>query len=357
MINLFSRIYVNYDVDLRAGKNQQRIFVTNRLLPFPISEDPIIRSKLGIVSHHTDVEVFLKEMGGLEQTIEKLLAANSKICIIANPEFATLLHMCVFKSLMHQPKLEAAYTFYRATYMHQRASSLNTLTSFEDAGAFQGDFPAMLTLEEFTPIYDQAIVCKCLKSIEPTDIPIEYLMANYLASNDRTGLTIYFMIKYRAIALENAIFRIRVLRNEILTNCVAVSRYLGKEIDEIHALDELIQHPPTAWLADQALSVYSEEDAIRKYTVHQLLDIYTSIEELLGIKIDERQVLEYLAAGRVPELIELDMQDERGNFIGTEHFFSKVNGVFINKCYQEARKGNTAFFQDFKLDKALYPTA
>ena len=60
-------------------------------------------------------------------------------------------------------------------------------------------------------------------------------------------------------------------------------------------------------------------------------------------------MLELLARGEIPELLQEDMKDERGNFIGTEHHFSKVNGVFVNKCYQESRKGNTNFFKQFEL--------
>jgi hypothetical protein len=60
-------------------------------------------------------------------------------------------------------------------------------------------------------------------------------------------------------------------------------------------------------------------------------------------------VLEHIAHGRIAELVELDTEDELGNFIGTEHFVSKVNGIFINRCYQEWRKKNTAFFEQFAL--------
>ena len=350
MINLFKRIYINYDVDLRAGKSQQRCFVTDREFLYPITPNPQLRQQLGITSYHRTVAEFLEEAGGVDGVIERFLKSDDKICLITKPEFATLLHMTVFKSVMKNPTLDAAYLFYKTTYMHQRASSMQTMTSFDDDAAFKGDFPAMYTLEEFAEIYNAAAPCESLKNIHPSALPVELLMANFFINpRPRPGAAMYFLFKYRAIALENAVFRIKVLRNEILTNSTTASQYFGKEIDEVHAIDELLAHPSTAWLADEDLALYSEANVMNKYSIAQFLAIYETIEKLLGISIDERRVLEFLARGEIPELLQEDMKDERGNFIGTEHHFSKVNGVFVNKCYQESRKGNTNFFKQFEL--------
>lgn len=354
MINLFKRFYVNYDVDLRAGKTQQRFFITDREFPYPITADPKLRQQYGIASYYTSVDKFLEEVGGIQGAVKMFFESDEKICLITKPEFATLLHMSVFKTLVKNPTLEAAYLFYKATYMHQRASSLQTLTNYDDDAAFKGNFPTALTLEQFIEIYEAAEVCECLKEIHAKDIPVELLMADFFIDpQPRLGAAMHFLFKYRAIALENAVFRIRVLRNEILTNSTTVSQYFGQEFDEIHALDHLLAHPSTVWLADEDLALYSEENVIKKYSIAQFLAIYETIEKLLGISIDERRVLEFLARGELMELLQEDIKDERGNFIGTEHHFSKVNGVFVNKCYQENRKGNTDFFKPFELIDVL----
>jgi hypothetical protein len=228
------------------------------------------------------------------------------------------------------------------------------LTNFDDDAAFKGNFPAILTFEQFSTIFDAAEVCDVLKTIHAKDIPVELLMAHFFIDpQPRQGAAMYFLFKYRTIALENAVFRIRVLRNEILTNSTTVSNYFGQETDEIHAIDQLLEHPSTAWLGNQDFALYSEENVMKKYSIANFLAIYETIEKLLGISIDERRVLEYLARGELIELIQEDMKDERGNFIGTEHHFSKVNGVFVNKCYQESRKGNTDFFKQFELIDVL----
>lgn len=350
MINLFKRVYISYDFDLRSAKGQKRLFVTNRRMPYPITTDPLTRKDLGILDHYHDVDEFLHAKGGAVKVIEELFSNEDKVCLITTHELATLLQLSVFKSIMKNPTVEAAYILYRSTYMHQKAASLQTLQSFENSAQFIGQFPSLMTLDEFQIVYDRAETCSALKEIGPWDVPIEYLLANYLANPEvMVGGVAIFFSKFRQIALENAIFRIRVLRNEILTNSMAASRYLGREIDEIHALEELVAHPATAWLQDETLSLYNSEDAVAKFSIPQLLEIYDSIEELLQISIEERAVLEFISRGDIYGLLRKDMEDERGNFIGTEQYVSKVNGVFINKCYQEGRKENTAFFQQFKL--------
>lgn len=350
MINLFRKIYLSYDTDLRSGKNQQRIIVTDRKFPYPITNDPLVRQQLGILEHYTSVEDFLQEHGGVANVVAKLYTADQKVCFIATHELATLVHLSVFKTLMLSPTLDAAYLLYRAAHAHQKAIALRSLTDFDNDLAFKGEFPAMFTIEEFKKIYDKAQLCPALDGIDYQDIPIEFLMSSYMAGNVRNAPQRFvFLQKYRTIALENAVFRIRVLRNEIMTNSVPVSSYLGREVDEINAITELVAHPHTAWLADEVFGLYSAEDVTKKYSLSQLLAIFDSIENLMQITIEEKRVLQYLLRGEVRDLLEVDMQDERGNYLGTEHFVSKINGVFINKCYQEFRKENLAFFKPFLL--------
>lgn len=350
MINLFRKIYLSYDTDLRSAKNQERIIVTDREFPYPISNDPVARKKLGILEHYSSVSGFLNEQGSLASVIAKLFNSDQRVCFITTHEFATLIQMSVFKSLMVNPTMDAAYLFYRATYMHQRAISLRNVTDYDSNLSCKGEFPVLFTADEFADIYAKAEKCSELADIKNQDIPIELLMASYMSGNIHNPEQRFaFLQKYRNIALENAIFRIRILRNEIMANSVPVSAYLGREVDEIDATTALIEHPNTSWLADEIFGLYNAEDASKKYSLAQLLEIFDSIEKLMRINIEEKRVLQYLARGEVRELLDADMEDERGNYIGTEHFVSKINGVFINKCYQEFRKFNHEFFKPFLL--------
>ena len=350
MINLFRKIYLSYDTDLRSGKNQERIIVTDRKFPYPISNDPVLRKGLGILEHYSSVNEFLNEQGSIANVVAKLFTTDQRICFITTHEFATLIHMSVFKSLAVNPTIEAAYLLYRATYMHQKAISLRNLTDYDNDMAFKGEFPVMFSDLEFADIYAKAEECPALAGIAYQDIPIELLMGSYMAGNiHNPDQRFAFLQKYRNIVLENAIFRIRILRNEIMANSVPVSAYLGREVDEIDATTALIAHPTTAWLADEIFGLYNTEDASKKYSLAQLLDIFDSIEKLMQVNIEEKRVLQYLARGEVRELLDVDMEDERGNYLGTEHFVSKINGVFINKCYQEFRKFNHEFFKPFLL--------
>lgn len=350
MINLFRKTYLSYDTDLRSGKQQERIIVTDKQFPYPITNDPAIRQKLGILEHYNSVKEFLDEYGSIANVVDKLFNADQRVCFITTHEFATLIHASVFKSLMVNATVEAAYLLYRATYGHQKAISLRNLTDYDNNLAFKGEFPVMFSESEFTDIYAKAEECPTLSGIAYQDIPIELLMGSYMSGNiHNPDQRFAFLQKYRNITLENAIFRIRILRNEIMANSVPVSAYLGREVDEIDATTALIAHPNTAWLADEIFGVYNTEDASKKYSLAQLLDIFDSVEKLMQINIDEKRVLQYLARGEVRELLDADMEDERGNYLGTEHFVSKINGVFINKCYQEFRKFNHEFFKPFLL--------
>lgn len=350
MINLFRKVYLSYDTDLRSGKNQERIIVTDRKFPYPITNNPAERKSLGILEHYSSVDEFLNEQGNVAGVVEKLFTTDQRVCFITTHEFATLIQMSVFKSLVISPTVDAAYLLYRATYMHQRAISLRNVTDYDSGLALKGEFPVLFTADEFAVIYAKAEECPALVGIAHRDIPIELLMGSYM-TNDVSNIErrFAFLQKYRNIALENAIFRIRILRNEIMTNSVPVSAYLGREVDEIDATTALIEHPNTSWLADEIFGLYGTEDVSKKYSLAQLLDIFDSIEKLMQINIEEKRVLQYISRGEVRELLDADMEDERGNYLGTEHFVSKINGVFINKCYQEFRKSNEEFFKPFLL--------
>lgn len=350
MINLFKRVYVRYDIDMRCGKTQKRLFVSDRPYPFPITPDPVVREALGILGHYTDVNKFLEDHGGVASVLYMLFNQDEKVCVIATHELATILSVSMFRTMAKNPTLESAYVFYRSQYMHQRAMAVRGINDFDNNLAFRGEFPQLYTLEEFEAVYARTEVCVGLQDIDPVHLPIEMLMPNYfLDPTARTRLNLAFLNKYRAIALENAISRIQMARNTILTESVPVSNFLGREVDEIHAVDELLADPRTAWLNDPALALYSEEDAGAKYSIKKLLEIYDVIEELLRIQMEERVVLIRIARGDIAGLVELDTEDEKGNFIGTEQFVAKVNGILINRCYQEKRKGNTAFFEQFAL--------
>lgn len=350
MINLFKKVYASYDVDMRSGKTQKRLFISDRKYPYPITKNSEEREALGILGHYDDVNKFLEDNGGLESVMYMLFNLDQKLCVIATHELATLLSISLFKSVTKNPTVESAYLYYRSTYAHQRAMSVQSISDFDNNLAFRGEFPTLFTVEEFAAIYDKSVVCVGLQDIDPADLPIEMLMPNYFANPQaRTKLNLAFLNKYRAIALENAIFRIRMARKVIMTDSVPVSNFLGREVDEIDALNELIADPRTSWLADPALGLYSEEEATKKYSIKKLLEIYDTIEALLRTEMEERAVLRHVGSGDIAGLVELDTEDQKGNFIGTEHFVSKVNGIFINRCYQEKRKGNTAFFEQFAL--------
>jgi hypothetical protein len=350
MINLFKKVYINYDIDMRSGKSQKRLFVSDRQYPYPIAQNPDEREALGIVGHYDNVNKFLEDHGGLESVIYMLFNLDQKLCIIATHELATLLTLCVFKSVVKNPTMDAAYLYYRSSYAHQRAMSVQSISDFDNNLSFRAEFPVLFSIEEFAELYAKVPVCPGLQDIDPAHLPIEVLIPNYFAdSAARSKSNMAFLNKYRAIALENAIFRIRMARKVIMTDSVPVSNFLGREVDEIDALNELIADPRTSWLADPVLGLYSEEEATKKYSIKKLLEIYDTIEALLRTEMEERVVLQHVGRGDIAALVELDTEDQKGNFIGTEHFVSKVNGIFINRCYQEKRKGNTAFFEQFAL--------
>jgi hypothetical protein len=263
MINLFKKVYANYDTDMRSAKTQKRIFATDREYPYPITPEPAVRRAVGILGVFKSGEEFLEAHGGLEGTLHWLFDLNEKVCLIATHELATLLSMSVFKSIIKNPTLESAYTFYRAVYMHERAMSVQNITDFDNSLAYKGELAPMFSVDEFETVYHKAVVCEKLQAMEPADTPIEFLMAHYFGNpTGRSGNNLGFLTKYRAIALENAIFRIRVARASILTNSIPVSKFLGREVDEIHAIDELMKDPRTSWLADPALGLYSEEEVL-----------------------------------------------------------------------------------------------
>lgn len=350
MINLFKKIYTKYDSDLRSGKQQNRIIVTDRNFPYPITSEPDLRKKLGILGYYTSPDELLKEYGSIEAFLTYLISLDEKVCVITTSSFATQLQISVYKSLVKNPTAIGGYALYRSTYMHHRAISLRQIGDYDNDLTFKGNIPEVMTSDVFSSLYASTNPIVKLKGLEASDIPIELLMANYMGQPYvRTPKHFGFLMKYRNMVLENAIYRIRILRNEIMTNSVPVSAYLGAEVDEIHALDALIAHPATAWIADDTFSLYSQEDAGKKYSVAQLLAIYDSIEQLMKISIEEKTVLQHLTRGEIADILILDVEDEKGNFIGTEGFVAKVNGVFINKCYQEKRKENLDFFKPFLL--------
>jgi hypothetical protein len=354
MKNLFNRVYIKHDNNITPSNGQIRIIVTDREMQYPISDEPHILDGV-FIRHYVKSLKELDELYGGREGLWSVLSLNKeKIIVIASPTFTAELLIQYWKSIFKNPSkefLKLMYGLFVAQENLLGCREKERLISKTDSNVL-GRQCMPISDELFDVLFDKIESSQVILDIPKKDFPFEYLLMGYFTKSCENSDTTEFYRRLVSITLVNVVRAIVNAKDDFFSethNYYLINEENNLGDSKTDPIGYLSRHSRLAWVVDEDF-VYGNEDGIlKKYSLSKLKDIFRVYTALFKFEYDEEKALDFIIDGDYSGLIEYDINDQKGNFFGTDSFTSKINGLLVSHLYELVRNGKTEELDCFSL--------
>jgi len=355
MKNLFNSIYIKSDYSLYGSQNHKRIVITSKKLDFTFSTDPSVLKQIGVIGVFNNLQEVYKTYNDSESFWTNLLATKEKICIVSDQETTCRLLIQYWKSLIPKLSVDVAYTLLRMYNAYEKLLSYkqNDIVSFRTDVNTTDTIYETLDKSFFESIFKEENRCAILTESFSRNrklVPVEYLMASYFTNTLDHDDLIIFLKKFRDISLENAILQLCSARDDILTETQNHYQLGEFDFDNIDIYNSIKNHPDLSWVFDECFINRDVKSILSQYKLRDLKRFFETYTKLLRYKYDEETALDYIINNDIMGLVEYDVSDEKGNFLSSESFASKVNGVFVSYMYSLKNQKKTHELLNYNIN-------
>lgn len=368
MKNLFQRAYLGRDIDFVAGDNQMRLVITSRELshPFPTTEEG--KASIRLLEFFPSLEAAARHyvtpgepVGSNTGLWMFLRSFENPLAVLAGPRETVQLLCQYWKSVFADPQPVALYTLYEYYVRNENLLAINAVAIHERNGGGgktveDVTVPAM-PYAQFSEIYHQTPATEALRGIPARQLPIEYLLMHYFSADSqllaaKTKIGKITFSKIKNIVLTNVVSQLVGARPDFFHGTHQYYRLRPQgtpETDIVDPLEEIRTNPNLSWVFDSQFRPNNLEHIQSTYTLTQLRDFFTTYTKLFDFEYEEGFALDYLIKDDIAGLLEYDVQDELGNFFGTEHYVNKISGLVVSRIYQLYRRGQKDVLRRYRL--------
>lgn len=355
MINLFKAVYVRPDNYITPSQNQKRIIFTDREYDFNFSQDPVIQANTGVLAVLKNMDDLNEKYGNLDTFFGSLYSGKNKVLVIAGKvQLATLL-VTYWKSIFATPTVDFLFELYQSAIINENLMT----THFHAKGNTEGlqyDVEApYLDKVAFAELYETIEASEVLKrAIKREDVPVEYLLAGYLAGTNTPAENKVTLKRVRTIVTANMIGVLANDRAQFFSH--THNQYLldgGVDSEAIiNPLDVIRNNPKFNWLFDVDFTPSNVDGVLKKYKLTDLKEMFNAYNVVFakGKQYFEAEIaLDFLIKDDIPGMLAFDILDENANFFTEPEFFKKINTLLISRFYQLVRLNRQAELAVYKL--------
>lgn len=360
MINLFDRIYIKHDNAMSRSRGQKKIIITDKVFDIEYAETPEAQRHLNMMTPFKNLDDVDTQFGERNAFWISLRMKSAKVLIIAKREVVAELLVQCWKSMFKATTLESLYTLY-CLYVNNEnlhANRANERQARHDSPNSNKELPVRLTLEEFTPIYEKTEAVAALSSLNAAQLPFEFLMMSYLTTRqgaadiaNKARHRLELFKKIGVILKQNVVAEMIAIRDDMFyeTHNFYLLNEGGKEELITDPMEEMRKRPELAWALDDIFEFGNEDQILEKYSLMHMKLFFLTHQKLLRYRMDEYAVIDLLNAGNYDAIIQMDIDDHKGNFFCLSGFVSKINGLLISYLYQLVRMNRCDLLTNYVL--------
>jgi hypothetical protein len=353
MINLFDRIYLRHDNMPVVGEGQKTLVISRKEFEIPYTDDKFSQKQAGIIGVFQRLTDADEAFGGRDGLLSMLRLTGAKVGIVGCRYTVAEFLVQFWKSIFSNYTVDSLYQLYKLTINNENLHSYrqrerSAIGTAPNAGE---QLVEKLTREQFRSVYNGVGASEVYSTLEPSQIPLEYLLMGYLAGNlsDRTKKV--FFGKVDKIVKQNIVGELVSARDDFFfeTHNYYLLNTDGQEVMLDDPLEYIGNHPMLAWALDPLFENGREDEVLAKYSLQQLKGFFETYQELFRYTFDDYHAIEFIQNKAYGALINFDIADQKGNFFCSSAFVSKINGLMISYTYQLKRLGHIDMLQMFKL--------
>lgn len=354
MINIYNKIYVQLDNYIASSTGQKRVILTDRSYPHEFPKDPEMLRLMGVTAYISSEEELVENYESLDGLLTHLVAMDEKIVIITNQHYAVRLLVMHWKSLFEKAGIQDMYKLYRYFVYNENLFFAYLKDHDNVDGLMEDRYVTTMTLEAFSEIANEQEHTITINPRNPTIIPVEYLLANYLSGEITENQKYVFFNKVRSIVMTNLIGLIDNDRQNFFR--YSHNHYLLTGADPAQDIEDplytLKNTPSLSWLFDREIHQSNVRGTLRKYGLEGIKEMFAAYNKLFskGSRFYEAEsALDFLINDDIAGLIEFDIADDNSNFFTEREFMRKVNGLLVSHFYQLARHNRVSELKAYKL--------
>lgn len=359
MINLFDRVYIKHDNAMSRSRGQTKIIISDKEFDIQYAETPEAQRHLNILPRFTALEELDAEFGSRNDFWTVLRAKSAKALIIAKREVVAELLIQCWKSVFVNTTLDSLYTLYSLYVNNENlhANRANERQARHESPNSRKELPVRLTLEEFAPIYEKTEAVAALSILTASQLPFEYLMMSYFttahvpgaAGNNRHRIELFK--KIGSILKQNVVAEMIAIRDDMFYETHNFYLLNEGEREELitDPMEEMRKRPELAWALDDIFEFGNEDEILKKYSLSHMKMFFMTHQKLLRYRMDEYAMIDLLISGNYDAIIQMDIDDHKGNFFCLSGFVSKINGLLISYLYQLVRMGRCDLLANYVL--------